>query len=394
MSKRTWAYGTGLTITQANHVTHSDGAYIRAWHKSPWNRLYARSIFDQGELAAYLVPNIAVITGAGKKVGCRVIWTHRLGVPAGFTTDSRLGDGNTYIDWTKDANIVKFLEYEKILAADAGVGPHIDFWDAMVCYGYLGEANFFTHKEDLDRHIPMSVRIEINKDMLTEQYKIWGKLLMCNLGGGTAFSDSYLPHTQTVGIRAYRQDSFGIETIGKMYKRVMETMGTTFTGNGANTAVSSATYDALLMEISGGSSACTNWASMGIDFNKMFGPGGECQRLRVTMIGDMGNTLATCTPFFHSTVAAMDSAFYAYSLPGTPTFNRYTYTFSDTSTHSHNRPIVAWHWTFGDGNESFEKNPTHQYVASGAYNVTLISTDDLGNNDSQTTGINTSACPF
>jgi PKD repeat protein len=39
--------------------------------------------------------------------------------------------------------------------------------------------------------------------------------------------------------------------------------------------------------------------------------------------------------------------------------------------------IVSWKWDFGDGNESREINPTHQY-ASGNYIVTLVVTDNDG----------------
>ncbi|MFN9108458.1 MAG: PKD domain-containing protein, partial [Bacteroidota bacterium] len=37
--------------------------------------------------------------------------------------------------------------------------------------------------------------------------------------------------------------------------------------------------------------------------------------------------------------------------------------------------VVAWSWDFGDGQRSEEKNPTHQYIASGLYNVCQIVRD-------------------
>ena len=38
--------------------------------------------------------------------------------------------------------------------------------------------------------------------------------------------------------------------------------------------------------------------------------------------------------------------------------------------------IVNWSWDFGDGNISYEQNPTHQYADDGVYTVILTVTDD------------------
>ncbi|HEC76387.1 MAG TPA: PKD domain-containing protein [Thermoplasmatales archaeon] len=43
--------------------------------------------------------------------------------------------------------------------------------------------------------------------------------------------------------------------------------------------------------------------------------------------------------------------------------------------------ITNWTWNFGDGNYSYQQNPTHQYSDDEIYNVTLIVTDDDGAND-------------
>ena len=40
--------------------------------------------------------------------------------------------------------------------------------------------------------------------------------------------------------------------------------------------------------------------------------------------------------------------------------------------------VVAWSWTFGDGGTSSAQNPTHAYMCSGTYAVTLRVTDDGG----------------
>jgi len=40
--------------------------------------------------------------------------------------------------------------------------------------------------------------------------------------------------------------------------------------------------------------------------------------------------------------------------------------------------VVAWSWTFGDGQTSTERNPQHTYADEGTYTVTLTVTDDDG----------------
>ena len=44
----------------------------------------------------------------------------------------------------------------------------------------------------------------------------------------------------------------------------------------------------------------------------------------------------------------------------------------------HNIPY-AWYWDFGDGNTSISQNPTHTYINNGIYDVTLISSNQHGN---------------
>lgn len=44
-------------------------------------------------------------------------------------------------------------------------------------------------------------------------------------------------------------------------------------------------------------------------------------------------------------------------------------------------------WSFGDGNTSTTKNPTHSYSKIGLYNVTLLVTDSEGNSSSDTTTV-------
>jgi len=41
-------------------------------------------------------------------------------------------------------------------------------------------------------------------------------------------------------------------------------------------------------------------------------------------------------------------------------------------------PIVSWRWDFGDGNTSFQQNPTNVYTNPGTYTVYLEVTDANG----------------
>lgn len=46
--------------------------------------------------------------------------------------------------------------------------------------------------------------------------------------------------------------------------------------------------------------------------------------------------------------------------------------------------IVAWHWSFGDGDDSNERNPVHTYDDPGRYDVSLTVTDNVGATDTKT----------
>jgi PKD repeat protein len=46
--------------------------------------------------------------------------------------------------------------------------------------------------------------------------------------------------------------------------------------------------------------------------------------------------------------------------------------------------IVSWHWIFGDGATSTERNPVHTYAARGDYDVILTVTDNFGAAKSKT----------
>jgi len=66
----------------------------------------------------------------------------------------------------------------------------------------------------------------------------------------------------------------------------------------------------------------------------------------------------------------------------TAVVNGLTLTFTDTSLPG-SEAITAWAWDFGDGGASTEQSPSHTYVATGTYAVSLTVTTAVGN-DSHT----------
>ena len=60
--------------------------------------------------------------------------------------------------------------------------------------------------------------------------------------------------------------------------------------------------------------------------------------------------------------------------------------FTDESTDK-DGTIVNYTWNFGDGNVSYEKNPTHKYAKADTYTVTLTITDNDGATDSSSLDI-------
>gem|GEM_PF-7041189 len=66
-------------------------------------------------------------------------------------------------------------------------------------------------------------------------------------------------------------------------------------------------------------------------------------------------------------------------LPAKPTAKD-TVEFIDRS-HDPDGKIVSWHWDFGDGTISTERNPRHRYTRKGSFTVKLTVTDDDGLTD-------------
>jgi PKD repeat protein len=75
------------------------------------------------------------------------------------------------------------------------------------------------------------------------------------------------------------------------------------------------------------------------------------------------------------------TADFSYSTPG-----GFQAKFTDQSTDP-DGTIAGWNWDFGDGGNSTQQNPIHQFQYPGAYTVTLIVTDDEGASDSVTKDI-------
>ncbi|HUQ66216.1 MAG TPA: PKD domain-containing protein, partial [Flavitalea sp.] len=58
--------------------------------------------------------------------------------------------------------------------------------------------------------------------------------------------------------------------------------------------------------------------------------------------------------------------------------------FTDQSVAPANDPITQYKWIFGDGSESDEVNPAHQFLSAGIFNIKLVITSQSGWKDSVT----------
>ena len=70
----------------------------------------------------------------------------------------------------------------------------------------------------------------------------------------------------------------------------------------------------------------------------------------------------------------------------TYSINNLTVTFTDSS-YDEDGSIVSYHWDFGDGNTSNERNPSHAYNQEGTYSVSLTVKDNDGASNAKTVSI-------
>ena len=103
------------------------------------------------------------------------------------------------------------------------------------------------------------------------------------------------------------------------------------------------------------------------------GLGGDAFRVRMVVTDPAGETAETISEPFTILNTAPTAAFNYSPSPATVTS---LVEFVDASTDD--GQITAWHWEFGDGVESSERNPKHQYSAKGAFTVKLTVVDDGG----------------
>ena len=107
-------------------------------------------------------------------------------------------------------------------------------------------------------------------------------------------------------------------------------------------------------------------------------------------VDNVGNTEAIKTKTFEILKNKPPVASFSYT-PSEPT-DLDTINFFDNSTDPDGE-IVKWHWDFGDGNISEERNPTHKYADDGIYVVTLTVTDNEGATDMITKQISVANSP-
>jgi len=106
-------------------------------------------------------------------------------------------------------------------------------------------------------------------------------------------------------------------------------------------------------------------------------PGTYRVTLRVT--DDKGAT-ATATETITVVERKPPQADFSFS-PVSPTVQD-TVEFTDNSRDPDGK-IVSWHWEFGDGTTSTERNPTHRYTRKGIFTVKLTVTDNDGLTDTE-----------
>jgi len=123
----------------------------------------------------------------------------------------------------------------------------------------------------------------------------------------------------------------------------------------------------------------SSWSSWSSAKSKSYsGLDDDSYTFRVKAKDGAGNTASDSRSFTVNTNEEPTASF-TYT-PSSPT-DLDTITFDASDSFDPDGTIANWTWNFGDGSESYEKNPTHKYEDNGTYTVTLTVTDDKGATD-------------
>jgi len=101
---------------------------------------------------------------------------------------------------------------------------------------------------------------------------------------------------------------------------------------------------------------------------------GTCYRVKISTQCATIYSDTICPTILAGPIAAFSMSPPNQSLQGSPI------NFTDNSTGN----IIAWYWTFGDGDTSIIQHPTHTYQSQGQFNVQLLVTEANGCEDSTT----------
>lgn len=201
---------------------------------------------------------------------------------------------------------------------------------------------------------------------------VWTNLTNCTDSGGTLTKTS-ADDLDNAGAISYQQ------LIGDGYIEVTAVTNTHYSAFGFNPTEPSSTVD--------------------FDFSVFLLSNGNCQ------ISESGTFVATVTyadgDVFKIDIASDVVTYYQngaliHTSAATPTYPLYacarmgtsgsvlsdcgiygvqvSVTFTDESTSD----VTSWAWDFGDGTTSTDENPTHTFLADGAYTVTLTATSSRG----------------
>lgn len=112
-----------------------------------------------------------------------------------------------------------------------------------------------------------------------------------------------------------------------------------------------------------------------------------------TNIGTYNVRLTVTNDLFGGTNTSSPTPIYVVSSPvpivdfsGSPTIGSAPLSVQFTDLSAASGGITGWNWSFGDGNYSNNQNPTHVYVSSGQYSITLVVSSGVYSNYSSKIG--------